>query len=106
GDWEANAEAAGEWSSGFIGLLAANYLLPADYIVNVNYPRTDRAPITDAVWTTVAQRSPFATGYVRDGDLSFESVFANCTPGPRCGAAEAGSDSAVYSSGTISISAV
>lgn len=105
GNWPANANASAVWSSGFIGLLAANDLLPADYVLNVNYPRTDRAPITDAAWTTVAQRSPFATGYVRDG-LSFESVFATCTPGPRCGPAEPGSDSATYSSGTISIGAV
>src|SRR5690606_15001070 len=77
GNWPANAQASAAWSSGFVGLLAANELLPTDYVLNVNYPRTDRAPITDAVWTTVAQLSPFATGYVRDG-LSFESVFATC----------------------------
>ena len=105
GNWAANAQASANWSAGFVGLLAANNLLPVDYVLNVNYPRTDRAPITDAAWTAVAQLSPFATGYVRDG-LSFQSVFANCTPGPRCGAAEAGSDSAVYSGGKISIGAV
>jgi 5'-nucleotidase len=101
----ANARAAADWSAGFVGLLAANDLLPADYILNVNYPRVDRAPITDAVWTTVAQLSPFATGYVRDG-LDFQSTFAFCQPGPRCGDPEPGSDSAEYSSGKISISAV
>lgn len=101
----ATAQAAATWSVGFVGLLAANEMLPNDYILNVNYPRTDRAPITDAVWTTVAQLSPFATGYVRDG-LTFQSVFAFCTPGPRCGPAEMGSDTAEYSAGKISIGAV
>ncbi len=106
GNWGANAQAAATWSAGFVGLLAANDLLPADYVLNVNYPRTDRAPITDAVWTNVAQLAPTATSYTRDGDLSFMSVFGACPPGPRCGSAEPGSDSAVYSSGKISISAV
>ncbi len=105
GVWAANAQAAAAWSVGFIGLLGANALLPSDYLLNVNYPRTDKAPITAAAWTTVAQMSPFATGFVRDG-LDFASTFAMCTPGPRCGPAEAGSDSAVYSAGTISISPV
>ena len=105
GDWDTNARAAADWSVTFLGILAANGLLPTDYILNVNYPRTDRAPITDAVWTSVAQRSPFATGYVRSG-LDFESVFAFCQPGPRCGDPEPGSDSAEYSAGKISISPV
>lgn len=105
GNWPANAAAAAEWSAGFIGLLAANDILPADYVVNVNYPRTDRNPITDAVWTDVAQLSPFATGYIRTG-LDFESTFAFCNVGPRCGSPEPGSDSAEYGAGKISIGAV
>ena len=105
GNWPANATAAADWAAGFVGLLGANDLLPADFILNVNYPRTDRGPITDAVWTDVAQLSPFATGFVRDG-LDFASTFAFCSPGPRCGAPEPGSDSAEYGSGKISISAV
>jgi 5'-nucleotidase len=101
----ANSQAAAEWAVGFVGTLTANDLLPTDYVLSVNYPRTDRAPITDAVWAPVAQMSPFATGYVRDG-LSFESVFAFCAGGPRCGPAEPGSDSAVYSAGNIAVSPI
>lgn len=105
GSASANSQAAAEWAVGFVGTLAANDLLPADYVLSVNYPRTDRQPITDAVWAPVAQMSPFATGYRRDG-LTFESVFAFCADGPRCGPPEPGSDSAVYSAGNIAVSPI
>lgn len=94
--------AAAQWAVGFVGTLGASDLLPADYVLNVNYPSGSPAM---ALWTTVAQSSPFATGYTRDG-LIFTSTFGPCLPGPTCGPAAPGTDSAVYSSGSISISPV
>lgn len=105
GDSVANGAATADWAVDFIGLLAAKNLLPMGYILNVNHPRVDRGPVTEAEWTDVAQRSPFATGYVRTG-LDFESVFAFCSGGPTCGDPEPGSDSAVYGSGKIAITPV
>ncbi len=104
-----NFRAAAEWAVTFVGTLAANDLLPVDYVINVNYPRTDREPITRAAWASVAQLSPFATGFKQnegEDPLHFESTFAFCELGSKCGDPEEGSDSALYGSGVIAVSPV
>jgi 5'-nucleotidase len=98
----ANPVAAAQWTVGFAGTLRAHDALPADYVLNVNYPSGEPSL---ALWTSVAQTSPFATGYVRDG-LLFTSTFGACVPGPRCGPAAPGTDSAVLASRSISITPV
>lgn len=106
GDALANARGAAAWSVRFVAELRKASLLPTGYVLSVNYPRVDRGPVTKAEWTSVAQVSPFATVFVHDGNLSFQSNFANCLPGPSCGTPGAGTDSAVYSSGKVAITPI
>lgn len=97
---------AAAWGVLFVGTLASNDLLPVDYVLNVNYPRVDREPVTRAVWTSVAQESPWGTTFSREGDaLSFTSNYGPCS-GPRCGDPAPGSDTVAYGSGSIAVSAV
>lgn len=106
GDATANARATGEWAVRFVAELRKAALLPTGYVLSVNYPRVDRAPVTKAEWTTVAQVSPLATGFVRDGESSFQSTYGPCVPGASCGTPGPDTDSAVYSSGRIAITPV
>lgn len=110
GDAANTYRAAAEWSISLVGALTERDLLPLGYVLSVNYPRTDKAPITEAVWATVAQRSPYATVYVQYPDESefyFESTFGTCgDESAVCGYPLADSDSALYGSGHITISAI
>ncbi len=106
GDATANARAAATWGVDFVAKLRRASLLPVGYVLAVNSPRVDRGPVTTAEWTTVAQVSPFATVFVRDGETSFQSTFGACEPGPSCGTPGAGTDSAAYSAGRIAITPI
>lgn len=106
GDATANARAAASWGVDFVAKLRRATLLPVGYVLAVNYPRVDRGAVTRAEWTTVAQMSPYATVFVRDGDSSFVSTYTACVPGLSCGTPGAGTDSAVYSGGRIAITPV
>ena len=106
GDATANARATAAWAVGFVATLRRATLLPTGYVLSVNYPRVDRAPVSTAEWTTVAQTSSFSTVFIRDGESSFQSTFAACVPGPSCGTPAAGTDSAAYSSGRIAITPI
>lgn len=94
--------AVSEWAVGFVGTLAARGELPSGYVLAVNWPSGDPQRV---LWTTVAQTSAVATGYVRDG-LLFTSTFGACMPGPVCTAPAPGTDSAAYSTGNIAITPV
>ncbi|MAT06563.1 MAG: hypothetical protein CL424_16105 [Acidimicrobiaceae bacterium] len=107
GAFVANAQGAAEWAVQFVGKLRHSSLLPDGYVLAVNYPRVDRGPVTEAEWTSVAQRSEWATGFTLDaGTTSFTSNYGPCTPGASCGAPGAGTDSVAYSSGRIAITPV
>ena len=107
GDATANSRATGAWAVTFVAKLRQATLLPIGYVLAVNYPRVDRGPVTTAEWTTVAQVSTLATGFVRDGaTTSFASTYGPCSPGASCGAPAAGTDSVAYSSGKIAITPI
>lgn len=106
GDATANARGTATWAVGFVARLRQAALLPTGYVLSVNYPRVDKGPVTTAEWTTVAQSSGYATGFVRDGESSFGSTYGPCVPGPSCGTPAPGTDSAAYSAGRIAVTPI